>query len=158
MQTTAEAIIKQIEQRYLEVRRLYQDLPVAALTEPALSNGWSFKDTVAHLAAWDRRSAELLDVAHNSDVPLKAHPAVDALNWETYQERRNWSWEEVEFDFREAFLALIKAIQTLPPERLNDKFIQASIAEETWEHYEQHLRQLRERHEQIKSKLVALGR
>jgi hypothetical protein len=158
METSTESIINKIEQRYLEVRRLYQDVPLAALTEPSLPNGWSVKDTLAHLAAWDRRCAELLGVAHNSDVPLKAHPVVDALNLEIYQERRRWSWEEVEFDFREAYKELIEAIRSLPTNRLNDKFVQDSIAEETWEHYEQHLQPLREWHEQIKCSQVAENR
>jgi hypothetical protein len=153
-----EAIIKKIEKDFQEVWQLCQNVPTAALIAPALSNGWSVKDTVAHLAAWDYRCAELLEVAHNTDVPLKAHPAVDALNLEIYQERRNWNWEEVELIYREAHETLIEAIQTLPPNRLADEFIQRSIAEETWEHYEQHMDELRKWHQQVATRKKVVKR
>jgi len=149
MEMTAEAIINRIEQSYIDIWRLCQDIPVEALIAPVLANGWSVKDTVAHLAAWDRRFAELLGVAHYSDGPLKAHPVVDALNLEIYQERRNWSWAEVALDSQESIRALLEAIRILPEERLTDQFVLAIIAEETWEHYAQHLHPLQQWRERV---------
>jgi hypothetical protein len=149
MTMTVEAIVNKIEQSFQSVCQVCRNVPTAALIEPTLANGWSVKDTIAHLAAWDWRCAELLGVAHHTDVPLKAHPAVDALNLEIYQERRNWTWKQVELSFREAHEAVIEAIQALPPDRLTDEFVQRSIAEETWEHYEQHIDELRNWHQQV---------
>jgi len=149
MKMTTKAIINKIEKSFQNTWQLCQNVPPAALIEPTLSSGWSVKDTIAHLAAWDWRCAELLGVAHNTDVPFKAHPAVDALNLEIYQERRNWTWEQVELTFREAHEALIEAIQALPSDRLADEFVQRSIAEETWEHYEQHIDELRKWRQQV---------
>jgi hypothetical protein len=152
MTMTAEAIINKIEKCFQDVWQLWGDVPEAVLVEPTLSNGWSVKDSVAHLAAWDRRYAELLEVAHNTDVPLRTHPAVDALNLEIYQERLGWSWQEVELTFQEAHEALIGAIRALPPDRLASQFVQDSIAEETWEHYEQHIDELRKWRQQVVSR------
>lgn len=152
MTMTADAIINKIENSFQNVWQLWGDVPTAALVEPALSNGWSVKDTIAHLAAWDWRCAELLEVAHNTNVPLTTHPAVDALNLEIYQERLSWTWEEVELTFRDAHKALIEAIRALPPDRLANEFVQDSIAEETWEHYEQHIEELRKWRQQVVSR------
>lgn len=158
MVTNAKGIIEKIEQSYKDVRDLCQNVPISALTEPVFPNGWSVKDTLAHLAAWDWRCAELLDVAHHSDVPLKAHPVVDALNLEIYQERQHWSWEEVEFDFQEANQALIESIRALPFERLKDEIVQDSIAEETWEHYQQHLGELKRWRKKVTNRVARPNR
>ena len=151
MEITPEAIIEKIEQSYTQILRLYRSVPVTALIEPALSNGWSVKDTLSHIASWEWRCASLLDEAHQTDGPLKAVPAVDALNRETYQERQEWSWEEVEADFRQAHETMLSAIHELPPERLNSPVVQKTIAEETWEHYAEHLPDLERWHRRVAS-------
>jgi hypothetical protein len=107
------------------------------------------KDTLAHIAFWEGRCASLLNESHQTDAPLKAMPDVDALNWEIYQERQEWSWEEVETDFRQAHKALLAAVRELPPGRLDDAIVQQTIAEETWEHYTEHLPDLERWHKQV---------
>jgi hypothetical protein len=116
---TAEAIIEKIEISYGAIAPDCS-APVTALIESTLSNGWSVKDTLAHMAAWEWRCASLLNESHQTDALIKAIPDVDALNRESYQERQEWSWEEVETDFRQAHEALLAAIQALPPDRLED--------------------------------------
>lgn len=149
MSSNAEGLIEKIESSYARLIRLYRSVPVTELIEPALLNGWSVKDTLAHIAAWEWRCASLLNESHQSDLPLKAKPDVDALNRESYQERQKWSWEEVETDFRQAHQTLLEAVRTLPSDRVNDKIVQQSIAEETWEHYEEHLPELERWHKRI---------
>jgi len=151
METILEATIEKIEKSYAQILRLYRSVPVTALIEPILANGWSVKDTLAHIAAWEWRCASLLNAAHQTNVPLKAMPDVDALNREFYQERQEWSWAEVGEDFRQAHQALLAAIKELPPERLNDAIVQQAIAEETWEHYAEHLPDLERWHRRVAS-------
>ncbi len=149
METLLESIFNHIDRGYKEILSLYRGVPPAALLLPTFPNGWSVKDLLAHLAAWEWRCAGLLAEAHKSDTPLKAMPDVDALNQEIYHERQEWDWEDVDHDFREAHEALLESILTLPAERLEDGIIQRTIAEETWQHYEEHLPQLRQWHTQV---------
>lgn len=149
METTAEAIIDKIESSYSGLVRLYRSVPVTKVEEAGLQNGWSVKDVLAHIAAWDRRCANLLDESHHSDAPFEAEPDVDAMNHDFYEERKEWGWEEVENDFRDAHSALHEAIRRLPARRLNDSFIRESIAEETWEHYAEHLPELQQWHKKV---------
>ncbi|MCK6629545.1 MAG: maleylpyruvate isomerase N-terminal domain-containing protein [Anaerolineae bacterium] len=148
METTPEALIEKIEQGYTQLVRLYRSVPVTALLEPTLANGWSVKDVLSHIAAWEWRCASLLNESHQSDLPLKAMPDVEALNREFFQERQGWSWAEVEDDFRQAHQAMLAAIRAMPPARLTSKIVQQSIAEETWEHYTEHLPDLERWHKQ----------
>jgi hypothetical protein len=144
MEITAEAIIDRIEDDYAGIVRLYQSVPVNKIEEASLANGWSVKDMLAHLAAWEWRCASLLMESHHSNVPLKAEPDVEALNREFYQEHKEWDWEEVEHDFRAAHRALLEAIRNLPANRLSNGFVQEAIAAETWEHYAEHLPELQQ--------------
>jgi hypothetical protein len=149
METTPEALIEKIEQGYAQLVRLYRSVPVTALLEPTLANGWSVKDVLSHIAAWEWRCASLLNESHQSDLPLKALPDVEALNQEFFQERQEWSWAEVEDDFRQAHQAMLAAIRAMPFTRLTSKIVQQSIAEETWEHYAEHLSDLERWHKQV---------
>lgn len=149
MGLSMEAIIERIERAHADIVRLYQSVPVNAIEEAVLPNGWSVKDVIAHLAAWEWRCASLLEQSFTSDALLKADPDVDALNREFYEERQAWSWEEVEYDFRAAHRALIKAIHDLPADRLSDTIVQQTIAEETWQHYADHLPELEHWHKNV---------
>jgi len=151
METSIEAIIDRIESSYAGLVRLYRSVPVTKVEEAALPNGWSVKDTLAHIAAWEWRCVSLLDASHHTDAPFEAQPDVDAMNHQFYEERKEWGWEEVENDFREAHQALHEAIRRLPAQRLKDSFIQESIAGETWEHYAEHLPELQEWHKRVAS-------
>lgn len=137
--TPNEGIVEKIEESYTDLVRLYRIAPVSWLVDPVLPNGWSVKDIVAHLAAWEWRCAALLEQADVSNAPLQAEPDVDALNQETFEERRLWGWEEVDDDARAAHRALLKAIKKMPTERLKDPVVYNAIAAETWEHYVEHL-------------------
>jgi len=139
MHPTSEVIVKKIQSKYERVLYLYQDVPLAALWEPVMPQGWSVKDVVAHLGAWVWRCAFLLGQSREMDGLLRASPDREALNQEFYHERRSWDWTRVEIDFRRAHWALFDAIRMLPPEQFNNPIVQKTIAQETWEHYEEHL-------------------
>ncbi len=151
MTEQAEVIIEQINSSYNRLLRLYQSVPVARLIEPSLPNGWSVKDLLGHIATWEWRCASLLEAAQDTDAPLTASPAIDALNEESYEERKEWSWSEVEIDFRQSHQALLSMIRELPPARLANPLVQRSLAEETWEHYAEHLPDLEGWHRRMTS-------
>jgi hypothetical protein len=144
-----EALISKIEDSYAGIVRLYRSVPVTRVLEHSLPNGWSVKDILAHIAAWEWRCAHLLEASHHTDGPLQANPDVAALNQEIYEERKEWSWEEVEYDFRAAHQALLEAIRQLPLGRLENKAVWEAIAGETWEHYAEHLRDLQHWHRRV---------
>jgi hypothetical protein len=145
-ENTSAALVLKIEQTYAELVWLYRSIPIAETVAPSLPNGWSIKDMVGHLSAWEWRCASLLDASHRSNTPLMAEPDVDALNHEIYQERAAWNWEQTEYDARQAHQTLLDAIHRLPTDRLNDPVVYNAIAQETWQHYSQHLAELRQWH------------
>ena len=133
---------------YVETR------PPAALVKPALPEGWSVKDMVAHLAAWEWRCVSLLIAAYNTDWPLKARPDVEGLTREFYQERKEWRWAEAETDFRRAHRALIQTVEQLPPKRRENILVQQTIVKEALKHYLRHLPDLKRWHEKTVAPLI----
>ncbi|MDX1523861.1 MAG: maleylpyruvate isomerase N-terminal domain-containing protein, partial [Anaerolineae bacterium] len=114
----ASDLIEKIEQSYSQIVRLYRSVPVNALLEPSLANGWSVKDLLAHIAVWEWRCVALLEQSHESNMPLQAVPDVEALNEEIFQEHKERDWEDIDSGFREAHEALLKAIREFPAHRL----------------------------------------
>lgn len=144
-----DSLIEKIENSHANLIRLYRSVPVNEVVEPVLANGWSVKDVVAHLAMWEWRCALMLEESHSTNFPLQAEPDVEALNKEAYEERKEWNWEEVEYDARAAHKALLKAISQMPPDRLTDEVVYKSIAIDTWEHYAGHIPDLEQWHKQV---------
>ena len=135
MNIIAEATIQKVEHCYTQLLDLYHGVSEHDLTTPILAEGWSVKDTLAQIAAWEWHCAGLLKAARDTNGPLWATPDVDGLNREIYQERRHWSWARIRVDSRQAHRALLRAIRQLPSHRLADDLVQRTIARETWEHY-----------------------
>ncbi|HMQ54022.1 MAG TPA: ClbS/DfsB family four-helix bundle protein [Anaerolineae bacterium] len=135
---TTIMVTKSIEAGYTRTLRLCQDCPTAFLEMPVLARQWSVKDVIGHLAAWVRRCAIVLDHAHSTDGPLAATPDEPGLTQEFYLERKQWSWSEVETDFKAAHETLLLVIRRLPPGRINNRLVQRIVAHYTWEHYAEH--------------------
>lgn len=149
MDQTIETVIQQIETDFAKIVRLYRSVPVTAVEEQSLPNGWSVKDMLAHLAAWEWRCVSSLEAGLGSDPPFPAELDLEALNREIYEEHKEWSWSEVELDLRDAHQALLEGVRKLPPDRISDGVIQQSLTRATWGHYDQHLSELEQWHRRV---------
>lgn len=141
-----DGVIQLLERYHTKILYLCEDVPAAVRQEPSLPDGWSIKDVLAHLAAWNWRYVFLLVAAQNRDWPLKARPDVEGLNHEFYQERLDWSWAEAETDFRRSHQALTRAIEQLPQERKESALVQQTIIKGAAGHYLVHLSDLERWH------------
>ncbi len=136
-----EKLIKDIQSARQEFNRYYQILPVVALEGPDLANGWSAKDLLAHLAAWERY---LIDRLIGEPVPdFSTEQAVDDQNYQTYQEYKDWTWEEIEQHAKETFADMLHVLQAIPPQRLRNPELQHAIMINTIDHYAEHLPMLK---------------
>jgi tetratricopeptide (TPR) repeat protein len=78
---------------------------------------WSFKDHVAHCAAWMDRLARELSVAIEGITPTRSED-IEQVNEEIFQEFNRQSWGEVLSYSEEAKSALIEAVQSVSDEEL----------------------------------------
>ncbi|HET7471752.1 MAG TPA: ClbS/DfsB family four-helix bundle protein [Candidatus Limnocylindrales bacterium] len=111
---------------------------------------WSRKDVVAHFDAWERRVVRLLDRLR-SGAPTEPAVETDELNERYWRESRDRSLADVRASEREAYEALLAAIDGASDEELFDgshfawtegEPLAAWFRGNSDEHYDEHLEQL----------------
>lgn len=139
---------------------------VALLTEAQLSTEppdeeWSIKDIMAHVAVWEQVCARWLEEFLRGVMPQPSERIEDGVNARIYRENHDRSLTEVQKLFHDAhqqFLQQVNLItQTLSEEDLNgsQRFawtqhwpgysLIAVIADNSYEHYQDHAQQIRRR-------------
>jgi uncharacterized damage-inducible protein DinB len=123
------------------------------MQRPGATGKWSVKDVIAHVAWCENEIAPVLrtHALFGSDL---WNLSDDERNEITYQQNKDQPLEDVINEERQAYKALLEAIQTLNDEDLNDphRFKNMPlewcpwqlISSNTFEHYENHMPSLRE--------------
>ncbi len=144
-----------------EGRATFESLLSAAdrerMTEPMPPNGWSVKDLLAHLSAWDRHLLAWLEADARGGSPYLPPPnmseaEVDRFNARVYAAHRDQPLESVLSEFAASFRALVARAEALPEQDLLDPGRYAwtggrplwyYFAADTYRHYAEHLLQMR---------------
>jgi hypothetical protein len=104
---------------------LLAGLSIAQITTPSLPNGWSVKDTVAHLAAWQQRTVARLEAALDDRAPRfprwpvelgdeESDEAVDRANAWLLETNRDRLWPDVHGAWREGYLRFLELLRAVP--------------------------------------------
>lgn len=122
--------------------------------EPLLPNGWTLKDLVGHLGFWEQRIATLYDILSAGDVPQDTvnEETLDELNARVYTENQLLPLGIVQENELDGYRAIAAVAQNAPEDDLFDpgRFpwtdgqpFYRFIAENTYEHYADHVPDLR---------------
>lgn len=140
-------LLEQIADEWRVLRRAFHDLDQAELVRPG-PEGWSVKDHVAHVRAWERialvRDIEGRSFAEAAEMDAATSAATEGMTAEGglndyFAERdRALPLEAVLEASSTLHAELIAAIEALPEARLNDGTLATRIAENTYEHYAEH--------------------
>jgi hypothetical protein len=130
------------------------DAALAALSDDAMheriDERWTRKDVLAHLDAWERHVVENLATLRSGRTP-DGSVETDELNERIYHEHRDRSLDDVRRGERDAYAAVLAAIEDASDEELFDTSHFAwtegdPLADwfrgNTDEHYNEHLEQL----------------
>ncbi len=120
------------------------------LEQPGVVEGWSIKDLLGHIAFWAQRAAHNLQAiaAGRVDdiVALESEKAVDEWNEREWRRRKERPLSDVREEWLDSFQGVMQALAALPSERLEEKLKGYTalklFAEDTYEHYKEHLAQL----------------
>ena len=138
---------------------LLSSLTEAQITARKVPNGWSIKDEMAHLWAWQTRTIARLNAGlFNKEPEFPRWPAnldpnaedVDQINAWIYETNRERSWRNVHQDWKKGFQRFVKLTEALPEKDLLDKDRYAwlggkplsFIIESSYNHHEEHLEPL----------------
>jgi hypothetical protein len=156
-QTDKASILNEMRTNYAALEEILKPLDKTQMTTEGVIPGWSIKDILAHIASWHYRLLTWLDAAIRNVEPIISGPdsveEMDALNAQFYQENKSRSLDEVLTDFRTTHRQIMEIIQTMREEDLispqrfawtQGRPLWHLIAGDTYEHYQEHLKQIQE--------------
>ncbi len=124
-------------------------------TKALLKNGWSIKDLMAHISAWEQVGFDIVQPARDGK-PLKAYvskvfESIDHFNAATFEKNKDKSLGEIEIEFNAAYKNFVALIETLdedfiasnlPFEGAEDLNVRSVISANTHLHYREHTQTL----------------
>lgn len=158
-------ILAALQECYQAWEKMLSGQDETHLTTPFEPGGWSVKDEVAHLMAWQQRSIARLEAAHNDREPqfptwdAQADPEslgatdTDRTNAWIYAHYRDWTWLQVYRAWREGFSRFLALGAGIPePDLLSanrypwlENHSMAFILEASYDHHQEHYEKLVER-------------
>lgn len=149
---TKDELLASIRRDRARLGALVASVPRERLTEPVLEGGWSVKDHMSHIAAWERMIVAHLQDGSDArvagmDSESYAAATLDELNDHLYRRHRDAAVERVRDEFRAAHEAIVAYIELMPEDRLpavywNDdpsaRTVLEKIAGDTYLHYREH--------------------
>jgi hypothetical protein len=125
-------------------------LTEAQMTDVKLHGAWTVKDVLAHIQYWEQFVLTLLRAAAEGqppDMPHFTEEQVDRLNGDVFARNCARALSDVRADFRQTQEQLLAALQALPDDPNDQRWALwrdreqpwMLIANNTYEHYEEHL-------------------
>lgn len=160
MPQTMDEVMARIERSIQRVVELITALSPAQMLEPHLSDGWSVKDILAHLAWWDRWLLVTLPPDGNDPQPVSTPPLfdqipttdhwADEMNGKVYAYNKARDLDDIRADFDATRRALIRRVSQMTHDDLYDPAgMSQTIGQPVaplilgiYEHYEEHAHEL----------------
>lgn len=130
--------------------------PPREMTLPDLHGGWSIKDEVAHVTAWEARVLTVLRAALAGEAP--PHPPfvgdeakIEAMNADIFAASQQRRLDDVLADRDRTHTAFVCAVEELPDDAIFDAHhfawmggepLLIAITGDTYEHYPEHTRNI----------------
>lgn len=123
------ALLEKVDAGRTEWDALISDVPEARMTEPGAAGDWSVKDVLAHVAVYERWTADQLNAMMRGETEMYVAPDeppgagtddTDAQNAAYYEVWRNRSLADIRREEGEAFALLRAAIARAPEDLLNE--------------------------------------
>jgi len=119
-------------------------LAIGAIGLPGLeektSTGWTYKDLVAHAAAWEDRTATRLRIFRESGANPPGVDDTDEFNAAVVVRTRGRDARDIVDELDAAHARILGEIQTLSPEQIHasEDWVVAIVAGNTYGHYAEH--------------------
>lgn len=154
-----QTLLNEIERAHQDMTRWLAALSDDEKTAPILNEGWSVKDSLAHLIAWEKMTLDWLARSLQGeqvkrfvegfqyDTEAEREAVMEKLNTHLYEQNKNRPLPEVMQDFRAThraifdFVAQMNENDIFDPNRFawrNGSPAFDMLAGNTYEHYDEH--------------------
>lgn len=149
-------IINRINASRARLEEALNNFSDAEMTEPILPDGWSVKDLLAHLGWWQFRVVDIYGALVRGSVPRVVidFNDIDRVNQSVLEELRHQPLDETRLYEKQAFINLMKIVETAPDIDLFNRhrfsWTQGEpyvnwVTHNTYEHYDEHAALLEQR-------------
>jgi len=124
MTSKREEVLEELSGEFKRWEDLLSPLNEEEITTSRLPNGWSIKDLMAHLMAWQQVTTARLDAAQRNESPMypewlagsspESEDEIHRFNARIFEIHRDRAWSQVHQDWRGGFLAVLKLGQEVP--------------------------------------------
>jgi hypothetical protein len=149
--TDKAEVVRQLEEAWRELTSLVDSIPESRLEIAGVSEDWSVKDLLGHMAFWGERATKTLraiNAGRPDDIAFgSGENWVDEWNRREYVSRKDRSLDEIRTEWARAFDEAERALAETPPQKLDEPFQHHSVVQyfagDTYEHYNEHADQIR---------------
>ncbi len=154
-----QVLLDNIKAGYLQFKTLLDELNPVRMLQPGAIGKWSVKDTLAHIVVHEQRMLGWMETRLRGEIPAGPQPyampdePLAVLNESIYAENRGRDMEDILKDFEQTHGRVLDFVSVTPDAiffgpgclRLEDgKPLWAAIAANTYEHMEEHGKEIRE--------------
>jgi hypothetical protein len=160
MMNMKEHILTALREQLDRWEELLASMGDEQITTPDQPSGWSIKDVIAHLMAWQQRSIARMEAALNDREPEfpswiqnidpDEEGYTDRINAWIYDTYREQPWSKVHQDWKAGFQRLLELGEAIPEKDLLDasryawlqEYPLAYILLATYDHHQEHFEKL----------------
>ncbi len=141
-------LLEDTQKGYDDFGHLLSSLTNEQMTTPTMDNGWSVKDAIAHLTAWQQRPIALLQaVRDNQELPDPTpNMSVDEINEMFYQQNKSLPLDRALANLHAVQQQTMAALQASSEEDLNmpiawlgNRPVVQWVIGNNSEHYQEHI-------------------
>lgn len=151
-----QSTLSDLRREFKRWEALLADMSEAQITAPKFAEGWSIKDVVAHLYAWQQRSVARLEAVLYNHEPYyppwpeqfdpEAEGQPDDLNAWLYHQYHDQPWASVHHNWREGFLRFLELGEGIPESDLLNAgkypwlegYAPLAVLQGSYEHHQEH--------------------
>ncbi len=152
-------LLADIDEEWAHVERICAGLTEGELVAPGADGGWSVKDTLCHISAWEKYLLDRLGYALTGQKPL--YPAmsnwddVNRFNAQVYAENKDRPLNSVIIEFHNLYRGVMTVLESLDEAQLSMPYsydfpddhlsLLLLIRANTCDHYREHCTNLEKR-------------
>jgi hypothetical protein len=146
-------MLARLQDEFGKFQAVLNQCTTTQMLAPNVVGVWSVKDLVAHLVHWNRFPIKEIECALKGEDPdvVRDTREDDEINAEVVTQSRTWTVEELRRDFETSYQEVVKLVTELADdafttsgriEQLLGASISETLANNTYDHYALHRRQL----------------
>jgi uncharacterized protein (TIGR03083 family) len=144
---TKDEVLAHMRRERATLDALVASLSEAQLVEPELEAGWSVKDVLAHIAAWEQLCVKWIREGRCDEGPF-TQESIDAFNQSIHEANRGRSPDAIREESRRSYAAIVETVEALPddldaaPAWAPGRPLGEIISSNSDEHYREHIEQI----------------